>query len=656
MKIFLPVMMATAALGCVVCVNAAELEIQPRLAAPASPAAAVNDASLEVGPNQIWYGYYKGDEPISAFGVGIPNAGQTVSNAIYIDGKDPVYEGKLIKGLRFRIQGKGDIDNVRGWLSAELNVPADENLLVCVPVDNEAVRDTVWTEVALPEGFLIPEEGVYAGYSVYTNSSTNTSMYVGITTSNGIAPDGALYNFETAFMSGWQSYGARMGKLCYQVLLEGDFYDNAITVSDFGKYYTVSGSDVTVSVPAVNMGKAGVTDVDYIIVSEGVAGEEKHLELNTEYDIFGGSFNLNIPLSSDDETRLVDKQIIITKVNGIPNQSENNTSDGQLVTLLSKVDRKAVAETYTGTWCGWCPRALVGNSRLKEIFEDRFVVIEAHVGMGEYYIDPMEIPAYAEITDPMIGYPTSFFNREIHGDPYAGLSNELVFMAPEAVEMILEGVAEGKVNVTATWTNDDKTRISVKSDVTLMYDTDDVHYAIAYVVKANGLSGDTPEWMQTNYFAYFADDPQYASDTELGRDFAYYLESPEYIADMKYDDVAVAAYGLAEGLPNSVKGPIIAGETNSSDYTISIANNSLISDKENLKIVSMLIDTESGRIVNVDECSVSSTTGINNNAISEASSVETGRYDLTGRPVDNGYRGVVIITYSDGTASKVIAK
>ncbi|MDE7189093.1 MAG: hypothetical protein K2N96_03000, partial [Muribaculaceae bacterium] len=103
--------------------------------------------------------------------------------------------------------------------------------------------------------------------------------------------------FETAFMSGWQSYGARMGKLCYQVLLEGDFYDNAITVSDFGKYYTVSGSDVTVSVPAVNMGKAGVTDVDYIIVSEGVAGEEKHLELNTEYDIFGGSFNLNIPLS-----------------------------------------------------------------------------------------------------------------------------------------------------------------------------------------------------------------------------------------------------------------------------------------------------------------------------------------------------------------------
>lgn len=652
MKNFLPVMMATAALGCVVCGNAAEAEIQPRLSAPA--AVSVSPASLEVGPNQIWYGYYKGDEPIAGLGVGIPNTVQTVNNAIYIDGKDPVYQGKTIKGLRFRIQGKGDIDDVRGWLSAELNVPADEDLLVSVSVDNEAIQDTVWTEVALPEGFLIPEEGVYAGYSLHTNSAIRTSQFPAFTTSDRIAPPGALYNFETGFMSGWQSYGDRMGKLCYQVLLEGDFYENAVTVSDFGKYYVVSGSEVTVTVPAINMGKNGVSDIDYVIESDGVTSEEKHLVLDSTYDIFGGSFSLSIPLSADDRTRLFDKKIVITKVNGVVNQSSESVSNGELVTLLSKVDRTAVAETYTGTWCGWCPRAIVGNARLKEVFGDRFIFIEAHVGMYDD-VDPMEIPAYAELANPMIGYPTSFFNREVHGDPYAGESREEAFMSPELVEMILEGVAEGNVKVAATWANDDKTRISVKSDVTLMYDIDDVHYAIAYVVKANGLSGDTPEWLQTNYFTYFAEDPQYASDTELGIDFAFYLESPEYITDMKYDDVAVAAYGLAEGLPNSVTGPVTAGETKVSEYTISIANNTLISDKENLKIVSMLIDTESGRIVNVDECNVSSETGVNN-VYSASSSVETGRYDLTGTPVNDGYRGVVIVTYSDGTACKMIVK
>ena len=645
-------MMATAALGCVVYGNAAEAEIQPRLSAPA--AVSVSTASLEVGVNQIWYGYYKGDEPIAGFGVGFPNTVQTVNNAIYIDGKDPIYQGKTIKGLRFRIQGKGDIDDVKGWLSAELNVPADENLLVSVSVDNEAVQDTVWTEVALPEGFLIPEEGVYAGYSLHTNSAIRTSQFPGFTTSDRIAPPGALYNFETGFMSGWQSYGDRMGKLCYQVLLEGDFYDNAVTVSDFGKYYVVSGSEVTVTIPAVNMGKNGVTDIDYVIESDGVTSEEKHLILDSAYDIFGGSFSLSIPLSADDQTRLFDKKIVITKVNGVANQSSDSVSNGELVTLLSKVDRKAVAETYTGTWCGWCPRAIVGNTRLKEVFGDQFIFIEAHVGMYDD-IDPMEIPAYAELADPMIGYPMSFFNREVYGDPYAGTSKEEAFMSPELVEMILKGVAEGKVKVAATWANDDKTRISVKSDVTLMYDTDEVHYAIAYVVKANGLSGDTPEWLQTNYFTYFAEDAEYAPDTELGKDFAFYLESPEFIADMKYDDVAVAAYGLTEGLPNSVVGPVIAGENKTSEYTISIANNALIADKENLKIVSMLIDTESGRIVNVDECNVSELTGVGN-ALSAPSAAETGRYDQTGRAINAGYRGVVIVTYADGTARKIVVK
>ncbi len=654
MKKFLPVMMATAALGCVVYGNAAEVGTQPRLSAPAGSVAAVNEASLEVGPNQIWYGYYKGDEPIAGFGVGMPNTVQTVNNAIFIDGKDPVYSGKTIKGLRFRIQGKGDIEDVKGWLSAELNVPADEDLLVSVAVDNEAIRDTVWTEVALPEGFLIPEEGVYAGYSLHTNSAIRTSQFPGFTTSDRIAPPGALYNFETGFMSGWQSYGDRMGKLCYQVLLEGDFYENAVSVSDFGKYYTVSGSDVTVSVPVVNMGTKGVSNIDYVVESAGVKGEEKHLVLDTPYDIYGGSFNLNIPLSADSEPCLVDKKIIITKVNGVDNQAADNVASGELVTLLSKVERKAIAETYTGTWCGWCPRAIVGNERLKEVFGDKFIYIEAHVCMYDD-IDPMEIPAYAELADPRIGYPTSFFNREVYGDPYAGSSREEAFMSPELVEMVLEGVAEGEVKVTANWTNDDKTRISVKSDVTLMYNTDDIHYAIAYVVKANGLSGDTPEWLQTNYFTYFAEDPEYAANTELGRDFAFYLESPEFISDMKYDDVAVAAYGLAEGLPNSVTGPFSAGEVKTSEYTISVANNTLIQDKANLKVVAMLIDTESGRIVNVDECSVSSLTGIDK-VSTAASAVETGRYDLTGAPVNDGYRGVVIVTYSDGTASKVIVK
>ena len=69
----------------------------------------------------------------------------------------------------------------------------------------------------------------------------------------------------------------------------------------------------------------------------------------------------------------------------------------------------------------------------------------------------------------------------------------------------------------------------------------------------------------------------------------------------------------------------------------------------------MLIDTESGRIVNVAECDVEDPTAIGNIA-SDGSLRETGRYDLTGMPVDKDYRGVVVVTYSDGSVSKQISR
>lgn len=628
--------------------------VEPKTGTPARVAASVRENQIEVSDNQIWYGYYKGNEPIAGMGVGFPDMEQMVNNAMFIDGKDPMYHGKTIKGLRFRIQGAGDIDDISGWLSQELNVPADENLLVSVKVPTESVVDTVWTEVALPEGIAIPEEGLYAGYSLHTNSKLRTSQFPGFVTSDRIAPDGALYNFETAFMSGWQSYGDRMGKLCYQVLLEGDFYDNGVAVADFGKHYVVLGSEINVSVAATNMGRLGVSDIDYVIVTDGERGEERHLELKERFDLFGGSFTLEIPMPADAETRLASKEIVITKVNGVANESEESVAKGSLVTLLSEVERVCVAETYTGTWCGWCPRALVGNARLKEVFGDRFVSVEAHVGMSEY-LDPMEIPAYSQIKDDRVGYPTSYFNRELHGDPYTGLSREEAFLAPEAVEMILQSVAEGTIDVTAVWGNEDKTRISVSSATKLMYDTDDVHYGIAYVVKGDGLSGEGEEWEQTNFFSYFAEDAEYAPDTELGKDFDFYLHSPEQIKDMVYNDVAVAAFGLETGLPNSVASPAVAGVASSFDYTISIANNSLVADKDRLYVVAMLLDTESGRIVNAAECKVTESVSVDGIGI-DNTRVETGRFDFTGKRVTPSYKGVVIVTYSDGTLGKVMAR
>lgn len=630
-------------------------EITPQLSKSLASVKEVVTRSAETDANQVWYGYYKGNEPISAFGVGMPNI-TAVDNAIFVNGADPICKGKKIVGLRFIIQGKGEISDISGWLSPELNIPVDENLIVSVPVAEEDVVDAGWTVVFLPEPVLIPEEGVYAGYTVHTTGATHEAQFIGFTTSDRIAPDGALYSHESPFMSGWQSYGDRMGKLCYQVLLEGEFVENAVTVGALGDYYVVKGEKVNVPLTLTNLGSNGIESIDYIVTTNDVEGELMHYVLDQKFDVFGGSTVVTIALDSDSETAYASKELKIVNVNGKPNEAveEETVAKGGLVTLSENSPRKAVAETYTGTWCGWCPRALVGNEKLSEIYGSDFIAIEAHVGMMND-TDPMSIAAYDELKDDRRGYPCSVFNREYAGDPYAGLSNKEEFTVPEVVEMILSSVAEGSIEVTASWANSDQTRIKASSDIVFQYNSEDVHYAVAYVLKANGLKGSSVDWMQANYYCYFAEDAEYQPGTELYDDFEFFLKSDELIPDMEYNDVAVAAYGLAEGLSESVA-PFASGIAQTHEYTISIANNDLVQDKNKLSVVALLIDTQSGKIVNASEAMVSSSVGVEAISGNDAFVKEVSRHDLLGRRIEAPVKGINVITYSDGSVKKVMVK
>lgn len=622
-----------------------------------APANYTESRSETAGENQVWYGYYKGNEPTSAFGVGFPKE-QYVNNAIFVNGEDPICKGKKIMGLRFKIQGAGDIDGISAWLSAELNVPVDEDLIASVPVDENTIIDGAWTEVMLNEPYEIPAEGVYAGYTVHSYCQTHESQFVGITTSDRISPEGALYNYETSFMSGWQSYGDRMGKLCYQVLLEGEFSEDALEASDFGNHYVVKGEAAEVTVRFTNTGTAGIDNFTYAIVTNGEEGPEKEVVLDEHFGLFGASFELPITFDADEATARADKEILIKKVNGKDNGAlEMGKASGSLVTLAKAPARKAVVETYTGTWCGWCPRAIVGIEKLKEMYGDDYIAIEAHICMDEDY-DPMTTAAYTELQDDSRGYPCSVFSREYSGDPYGGLSRDETFGAPTAVDGIINGIAEAEIAVKAEWASVTKTRVVVSSDVTFQYDTDDAHYGIAYVVKVDGLSGEGDEWKQASFYMYFAEDEEYAPGTELGDNFRFWLDqTEELIGGMTYDNVAVAAYGLQEGLPESISAPIATGATQNNEYIFSIANNPLIPANANLSIVAMLIDTESGRIVNADECVLENESGIHTiDGENPSDSVETARYNLMGQPVKAGAKGISIVVKSDGSVAKIIER
>ena len=81
----------------------------------------------------------------------------------------------------------------------------------------------------------------------------------------------------------------------------------------------------------------------------------------------------------------------------------------------------------------------------------------------------------------------------------------------------------------------------------------------------------------------------------------------------------------------------------------------LLQDKTKLKVVAMLINTETNEIVNADEKEIESsgTVGINN-ASSESEVKEVARYSVDGSRISAPVKGINIIKMSDGTTRKVM--
>ena len=70
----------------------------------------------------------------------------------------------------------------------------------------------------------------------------------------------------------------------------------------------------------------------------------------------------------------------------------------------------------------------------------------------------------------------------------------------------------------------------------------------------------------------------------------------------------------------------------------------------------MLLDTKSGKVVNVNECKVTNCeTGISN-VTTDGKAVEVTRYTAVGRQVSQPVKGVNIVRYSDGRVVKTVVR
>ena len=560
---------------------------------------------INPGENQVWWGYFnESDFESGDYTIGTGQA-MTLMAGIYIPANHPQLGSASIQAIRVYLPGNviSNLSNMKIWISKELPSKITEA---------DFTQTTLGTLVAgandfkLRTPYEVNNEGFYIGYCV--KSTTGYFIRCGGTD----AANSFFVGNPEAGMSWSDLNGNGLGKLAFQILVEGGIFPtNSVTAQDFGQSMVLQGEDASVPVTFTNQGMDPIETISYTISTEGGSTTDE-VELSLNSLPLNGQKTVAIPFASEQETRKFQKTLTITQVNGKPNTASKNTATGFLITLKDKKPVTPVIEEFTGTWCGWCPRGMVGMEKVHEQYGDQVVQIAAHSG------DVMAINDYQSVISTFTeGYPNSITDRRYMADPsFSSLQ--------EVLKMSFARLTQASIALSAEWDSEEQKGVVFNTTTRFAYSEEGGKYGIAYVLVEDGLKGTGSNWAQANYY----------SGNGTG-DMAWWGKQGSSVSGVEYNHVVVAAWSALNGVDGSVDPVIDADTPQEYSYTASIESKSLIQDKTKLKAVVLLIDRVSGQIVNAAQSPISDYgTGIE--TVRDAQRAANSEiYDLSGRQITN---------------------
>ena len=294
------------------------------------------------------------------------------------------------------------------------------------------------------------------------------------------------------------------------------------------------------------------------------------------------------------------------------------------VSADEKYPRKIVMEEGTGTWCGWCVRGIETIKLMSEKYPDNFIGIALHYG------DEMDnIENYSSVLSYIELFPGCLMNRRSTTTENVSLDDA------ETAVLALKDDAIAKIEATASFTDDTQKSVLVKTKTTFGFDESYANYKIAYVVMEDNVG----PYIQKNYYS--------GMDLSSGN-YMYEWSTKDASLSITFNDVARGIYPRAGGESGSVPSTVKTGVANDYEFTVNLPSN--VSDPKNISIVTLLIDGDSGEILNADKVSVAgNTSGIQ--TLKRASTEEEKWYNLNGQRVKSPVKGVYV---KDG--KKVLVK
>lgn len=597
-------------------------------------------AKANLAANQRLVGYFNTDDCDTYLGVTGITGNNKVAMVLTADDLAPYY-GKKIAGVRFNL-GQGEtangvfVQNLKiadGQITEATSlVSSDESVTSAAGAKNTGE----WHEVMFDQKVELNSsfEGLFVGYN-YKQKSNNYPIGV----SSKVEGPFYIYANIPASKGGngedWYQINSGGYGLSIQLIVEGDFAPNAVRPLDFGEFTVVKGKSKNVAVSLWNIGSK-LTSIDYTIALDGKAGAEQHLDFGKDFGL-GGTHSVEIPFAAASELGASTVTLTITKVNGEENACVKNSATGTLYTVEREFVKRSVVEQFTGTGCGNCPSGHVAMHNMHNLYGDQFIGIALHQFNAS---DPMYNASYDL---GFTGAPQCMVNRS------SGVLAPYEQM-PEVLKASLDEIALTDVTVTGTFAEED-TKVNATASVESLVAGD---YNIAFMLTADGLTGTTNSWKQSNYFCKGGG--RYSSKASMPDDLKHLWDMGSSYVET-YNDVLIASSYVSSN--NKATLPtLVANGTVSSEYTMKMPTK--VALKKALKldqiyVVALLLDKKTGAIVNAGRARVTGSTGIEDVTTGTDATV-VARYNVNGVQIAAPVKGINIVKMSDGTTRKVLVK
>ena len=554
--------------------------------------------------------------------------------------KDSSLTGATITTINVPIRPSEEVDSLDLWLTSKLsiqlidgtnrNVPDIASYRVEIPQYCEEGKDYAIIKYQLPQPVVIPDGGLYTGYTLYLNAAKENASQFPIVLSNGEATDG-FYVYSSRSYRSWTNLSEQLDAVsAMSVTISATMPECAANIVSVDDAYVVAGEIGKTTVEIANVGTTEIESLSYTITIDGI-NTENYIDLS-ECKIpvqLGILYNVDIEIPPIDELGEKEIEVALNKINNNISASPLNNAKFKVTSMPFIPVYRPLIEEYTGTACPWCPRGYAAMEYMAQKYPKDFMGVAWHT----YNTDD---PMYATCSPAQAtSFPRAIINRMASVDPYCGTAPEGFGIEQDWINLRNDNLSPIDIEVTA-WLSQDESTVNARAKVTWAIAPKDGEYRIEFILVANGLKGEGKSWAQANNY----NSNSYSNMFLINELF---VGKGNYV-ELTYNDVGIADSGIG-GIENSIASDIPVGTPQTTDYSFSLSSisNDINLQKENMAVIGVALKQNggNGEVVNCNRAHVEDYASIKANDM-DATIVETMYYDLSGQQLQRPINGFVI--------------